>query len=166
MSKTVVLAVDVTNGRPDRNVAAAAEMVRELARDAAYRVIVLHVHEITYGRFGRLQVDCLEGEGDRLAADIAAQLAADGIEAKAAIRRAEYGYIAEKILVTADEYDARLIVVGSRSRTDLPHIPIGSVATRLLHRARRPVLVVPREPVTAEADEPATAMQDSIPAAG
>jgi hypothetical protein len=30
------------------------------------------------------------------------------------------------------------------SRTDLPRMPLGSVAARLLHMATRPVLIVPR----------------------
>jgi nucleotide-binding universal stress UspA family protein len=38
-----------------------------------------------------------------------------------------------------------MIVLGSSNRTDLPHIPFGSVPHRLLHLARRPVLIVPRQ---------------------
>lgn len=53
-------------------------------------------------------------------------------------------------------HDARLVVLGSSSRTDLPRVPLGSVASRLLHMATRPVLIVPRtdahyEPVQASA---------------
>jgi nucleotide-binding universal stress UspA family protein len=84
------------------------------------------------------------------------------------IREAGYGHIARGILAIADECDARIIVVGWRTRTDLPHIPIGSVANRLLRLSHCPVLVVPRQPVAARADEPATvsARQASVPAAG
>jgi hypothetical protein len=39
---------------------------------------------------------------------------------------------------------------GSSSRTDLPLIPLGSVAGRLLHMATRPVLIVPRADAHAE----------------
>jgi hypothetical protein len=35
-------------------------------------------------------------------------------------------------------------VLGSSSRTDLPRILLGTVASRLLHMATRPVLIVPR----------------------
>jgi len=35
-------------------------------------------------------------------------------------------------------------VLGSSSRTDLPRMLLGSVASRLLHMATRPVLIVPR----------------------
>ena len=47
--------------------------------------------------------------------------------------------------------DARIIVLGSSSRTDLPHLPFGSVSHRLLHLARRPVLIVPWQTVPAQA---------------
>lgn len=55
------------------------------------------------------------------------------------------------ILKAAQEHDARLIVLGSSSRTDLPRIPLGSVSTRLLHMAARPVLIVPRGDTPTEA---------------
>lgn len=50
----------------------------------------------------------------------------------------------------ARHHDARLVVLGSSSRTDLPLIPLGSVAGRLLHMATRPVLIVPRADAHAE----------------
>ncbi|MGN6679428.1 MAG: universal stress protein [Streptosporangiaceae bacterium] len=48
------------------------------------------------------------------------------------------------MLEAAEEHDARFIVLGSSHSTDLPHLPIGSVALRVLHHSRRPVMVVPR----------------------
>jgi nucleotide-binding universal stress UspA family protein len=53
--------------------------------------------------------------------------------------------VARAILAAADEHEARIIVLGSSGRTDLPHLPFGSVSTRLLHLARRPVLIVPKQ---------------------
>jgi nucleotide-binding universal stress UspA family protein len=160
MSKTIVLAVDVASDLPARNVAAAVEMTRELARDTGDRVVVLHVHEFATGRFGRIQVDCHEGVGDRLVADIAADLKTSGIDAEGVIRDAEYGHLARRILAVVDEYDPRMLVLGARSRTDLPLVPFGSITQRLLHLARRPVLVVPRHAEateTSQAAEPAAA---------
>src|SRR5271166_234774 len=111
MSKTVVLAVDVARHLPERNVAAAVEMTRELAHDTGYQVVVLHVHEFAVGRFGRLQVDCGPGEGEHLVAGIVADLGNEGIDATSVIGEANYGHIARKILAVADEYDARLVVL-------------------------------------------------------
>jgi nucleotide-binding universal stress UspA family protein len=144
MSKTIVLAVDVASDLPARNVAAAVEMTRELAHDTGDRVVVLHVHEFAVGRFGRIQVDCFEGGGEKLVADIVADLKDSGVDAEGTIREAGYGHLASGILTAVAEYDPRVLVLGARSRTDLPLLPFGSVSNRLLHLAKLPVLIVPR----------------------
>ena len=144
MSKNILLAVDTASHDPARHVAAAAEMTRDLSRDSGDHVIVLHVHEFATGRFGRIQVDCGEGEGEGVVEKIVAGLKAAGVSAEGEIREANMGHTAAAILHAAQDHDARLMVLGSRSRTDLPRIPLGRVASRLLHMATRPVLIVPR----------------------
>ena len=54
-----------------------------------------------------------------------------------------------------------MLVLGSTVRADLP-MALGSVSHRLLHHARRPVLIVPRNPnmPVAEAAASATATAD------
>lgn len=140
MKKTILLAVDAKHHVP-----AATELTRELCRDTDDKVIVLHVHEFAVGRFGRLQVDCPEGEGERLVTEIAADLRSSGIPAEAIVGEARIGHIATAILDSAEEHDARIVVLGSSGRSDMPHLPFGSVSHRLLHLARRPVLIVPRQ---------------------
>jgi nucleotide-binding universal stress UspA family protein len=157
MSKTIVLAVDVARHLPARNVAAAVEMTRDLAHDTGDRVVVLHVHEFAVGRFGRIQVDCSEDEGQHLVEQIVADLTAAGIQAESTIREAEYGHVARRILDVADEYDPRILVLGASSRTDVPLLPFGSVSHRLLHLSRRPVLIVPRHMDAAEGAQAAQA---------
>ena len=76
-------------------------MTRELAHDTGDRVIVLHVHEVAIGRFGRMQVDCHEGDGERLVDEIVADLKSGGINAEGTIREADYGHLARKILAVA-----------------------------------------------------------------
>lgn len=55
----------------------------------------------------------------------------------------QLGNPAERILARAEEYGADLIVMGTRGRSGLAHVLIGSVAEGVLRRSRRPVLVVP-----------------------
>ena len=157
MNKTIVLAADVAHHSPERNVARAVEMTRDLAHDTGDRVIVLHLHEFAVGRFGRMQVDCHEGEGEKLVADIVAGLKDNGINAEGAIHEADYGHVARQILHVADEYDPRILVLGASSRTDVPLVPFGSVAHRLLHISTRPVLIVPRGADAAAAPQTADA---------
>jgi nucleotide-binding universal stress UspA family protein len=153
MSKNILLAVDAASHDPVRHVRAAANMTRDLSRDSGDHVIVLHVHEFATGRFGHLQVDCGDGEGEGVVSKIVADLQAAGVSAEGEIRETKLGHIAAAILHAAQDHDARLIVLGSSSRTDLPRLLLGSVATRLLHMATRPVLIVPREDTHAEPDQ-------------
>lgn len=145
MSRNIVLAVHAAaGGDPAQHVPAAAAMTRELSRDSGDHVIVLHVHEFSAGRYGRIRVDCADGEGEQTVEAIVSDLKAHDVSAGAEIRETHVGHIAATILAAAHDHDARMIVLGSGSRTDLPRIPLGSVATRLLHTATLPVLIVPR----------------------
>lgn len=134
----ILLAVDAMHYAPE-----AAEMARELCHGPEDKIIILHVHEFAAGRSGRLRVDCPEGEGERLVAGLRASLTEAGVAAAAEIRDAHVGQVARTIIEAADEHDARIIVLGSARSTDLPHVPFGSVSLKVLHLARRPVMVVP-----------------------
>jgi len=153
MSKNILLAVDAASHDSARHVRAAAEMTRDLGRDSGDHIIVLHVHEFATGRFGRIQVDCGDGQGEGVVSEVVTDLQAAGVSAEGEIRETKVGHIAAAILHAAQDHDARLIVLGSSSRTDLPRLLLGSVASRLLHMATRPVLIVPRMDAHAEAAE-------------
>jgi nucleotide-binding universal stress UspA family protein len=157
MTETILLAVDAAKRDPAEHVTAAAEMTRKLAHDTGDSVTVLHVHEFATGRWGRMQVDCSEGGGESVVDQVVSGLRDAGITANGVIGTADFGHVARAILAAAEEYDARIIVLGTSSRTDLPHLPIGSVSNRLLHLARRPVLIVPKltAPQTAPVQAPA-----------
>jgi nucleotide-binding universal stress UspA family protein len=138
MSKTILLAVDTTS-----HMTAAADMARDLAVGTGDRVVVLHVHEFAVGRFGRMQVDCGDGEGEKVVTEILDRLTGAGVAAQADIRKTPAGHIARTIAAVADEFDVRMIVLGSGSAHDVPRLPFGSVSLRLLHTATAPVLIVP-----------------------
>ena len=131
MSKNILLAVDAASHDPARHVRAAADMTRDLSRDSGDHVIVLHVHEFSTGRYGRIQVDCGDGEGEGVVEKIVADLQAAGVSAEGEIRETQLGHIARAILHAAQDHDARLVVLGSSSRTDLPRLLLGR-SVRLL----------------------------------
>jgi nucleotide-binding universal stress UspA family protein len=162
MSKTILLAVDTAHHDLSEHVSAAVEMIKDLVHSDD-RVIVLHVHEFAVGRVGRFQVDCAEGQGEQVVADVVARLGSAGVTAEGAIRAADYGHVARKILAEADTCNARMLVLGSSSRTDLPRLPFGSVSSRLLHIASMPVLIVPMHAVV-EAEAQAGAAVEAEPA--
>jgi nucleotide-binding universal stress UspA family protein len=144
MGKNILLGVDALHYAPE-----ATQMAQELCQGTDDKVIVLHVHEFAVGRFGRMQVDCSEGDAEKLVTSISAGLKDAGIAAHAEIRETHVGTIARTIVDAADEHDARIIVLGSSRSTDVPHLPFGSVSLKVLHMARRPVVVVPGHPVSA-----------------
>ena len=86
MSKNILLAVDAASHDPARHIRAAADMTRDLSRDSGDHVIVLHVHEFATGRFGRIQVDCGDGEGEGVVEKIVADLQAAGVSARSSSR--------------------------------------------------------------------------------
>lgn len=157
MNKTILLAVDTTS-----HTAPAADMARDLAAGTGDRVVVMHVHEFAIGRFGRIQVDCGDGEGESVVSGIVDRLTAAGITAVADIRKTPVGHIARTIGDVADELDARMIILGSSSTHDVPRLPFGSVSLRLLHQSSKAVLIVPRAP--APAKEHVSAPQTTVAA--
>lgn len=76
---TMLLAVDTARYEPGRHVNAAVEMVRDLASKTGDRVVVLHVDEFASGRFGRMQIDCADDQGEQLASGIVGDLHDAGI---------------------------------------------------------------------------------------
>jgi nucleotide-binding universal stress UspA family protein len=162
-STNVLLAVDVAPGCPLRHVSAAVDMTRELIHYGADRVLVLHVREFSIARLGRMMTDGGGAAGQRAVDEIVSGLRAAGIQAHGQVREADVGHVAQAILDEARDFDAHVIVLGSRSRTDLPRIPFG-VATHVLHLATLPVLIVPMTetppaggPPSAEVTMPAAA---------
>jgi nucleotide-binding universal stress UspA family protein len=167
MRHTLLLAVDAAHrGDPTGHVTAAADMTRTLAHDTGDNVVVLHVHEYATGRWGRLQIDCADGAGEKVVSEVVDGLRDAGITAEGVIGGADQGHVARAILAAADEHDARIIVLGSSSRTDLPLLPFGSVSNRLLHVARRPVLIVPRHDLPAETPAAEVAEDAAQPTTG
>jgi nucleotide-binding universal stress UspA family protein len=158
---TVLLAVDAEHYAPE-----AAELTRDLCRGTGDTVLVLHVHQYAIGRFGKLRVDCPEDEAEQRLPEIVAALRDAGITAEHEIHETLMGYVAQAVVEVADQHDARLIVVGSRRPTDLPHITIGSVSNKLLHLAKRPVLVVPHHHGASEQPEAPGQDQAAQPVAG
>lgn len=136
MTSTILLAVDDSAHSQH-----AAEVSESLARLTKYTVVVTHVHEIAIGRWGSMRVD--DNTGDGVAEAIVKSLIDHGIDARTDVREAHYGHVAQTLSAAAEELNADMIVVGSRGRSDVGSLTLGSVSHKLLHLAHRPVLVVP-----------------------
>ena len=78
------------------------------------------------------------------AAEEGARLAGEaGFNAEARVEVAASPW--QAIVAVGDELDAGVIVIGSRGRTGLPKVLLGSVASAVAQHSRRSVLIVHRE---------------------
>jgi len=82
----------------------------------------------------------IEALGEGLLTEAAALLQGRGI---AVHREIVDGRPAEGLIAAADEHDSPVIVIGTNSSGPLASVILGSTPHKLLHLARRPVLVVP-----------------------
>jgi nucleotide-binding universal stress UspA family protein len=114
----------------------------ELARLARSRVHVVHVCEHVVSRGGIWYLE-EEAEARRVADRAMERVRQWGVEVTGVVLRALHGRAAVAICAAADEVGADLIVMGSRGRTDLGGLLLGSVAHRVIHLAKQPVLVTP-----------------------
>ena len=88
-----------------------------------------------------------------IASEVAALATSSGFDARPLSRRA-LGRAAERTAVTvwravldvADEENTELIVLGSRGRSAVKSMVLGSVSYGVVHNAERPVLIVPPLP--------------------
>ncbi len=71
-----------------------------------------------------------------------AALTQAGIVAHGDVRDTIFGHAAREIVEDAREHDAGIIVMGSKGRSDLAGLVLGSTAHKVIHLADRPVLVV------------------------
>lgn len=137
--RDVIIATDGSESA-DRAVAAGAA----LARDLGTRAVAVYVRP-SLGTLGEPYYQEKLSEQlahARAALDRAHRIADD--EGVAADEEIMEGEAAEQIVQLARARDALVIVVGSRGLGAVAGALLGSVSSAILHRADRPVLVVPR----------------------
>jgi len=137
MYEKVLVAVDHSPAT-DRVLAAA----RELASMSRGEVWVLHVREReVIPRLGLVPTES-DAEAEAGVKAAVSALAEAGITAHAEVVDTVFGHAAREIVEMAREHDAGVIVMGSRGRSDLAGLVLGSTAHKVIHLADRPVLVV------------------------
>ena len=118
----------------------AVERTAGLAILARSSVVAVHVrrHVVVRGSSWYLEG---EEEAQSLVDAALDVLARRAVSATGKVTEALEGRVAAAICDTADEVEADLILMGSRGRSDLESLLLGSVAHRVLHLARQPVLI-------------------------
>ncbi len=119
----------------------ACELVQRLALASKADVLVFHVVERYIGYAGAIEAETPEEITD-LVDETVRSLKDVGISARGEIVHVVANQTAHQILVAATEFDADVIVLGSRGLSDMAGILLGSVTHKVIHLADRPVLVV------------------------
>ena len=110
--------------------------------------IVLSVWE-KYGVLSgipRVDDSLMQEAADQQAADGCERAIAAGLEATPLAVEAEHG-VDDAIIEAADSEDVLLIVMGTRGNTGIRSLLLGSVSHSVAHHARRPLLIVPSNPL-------------------
>ena len=120
----------------------AVQAVETIARAAGADVRVLHVWNLEVRVNGGLWDVETRAEATELVERIAGRLVAAGVPATSEVSSASEKKIPDAIADAARQYSADLVAVGSRGRSDLEGLFLGSVSHRVLQKVSCPVLVV------------------------
>jgi nucleotide-binding universal stress UspA family protein len=143
MFKTIALGLDGSEGAMK-----ATPIAAHLAKNEGGRLLIIHVEEEWVGvtrSGGAGPADLNEDEIQAEIRDRAAELTAQGIDVDVTVVAVVLGGPAQAIAKVAEEEAADLIVVGSRGHSAAIGALVGSVALRLPHLAKQPVLIVPQD---------------------
>ena len=139
--KSILLAVD-GSGAAMR----AAEVAISLARASGGTVRVVHAHEepLIYGEIAiyvpREKMEALQRKrGEEILRPVEAALKSAGVDHVAEVLS---GPIGQTIAAHAERQGCDLIVMGRHGRSTISDVLVGSVAMKVLHATRLPVLLV------------------------
>lgn len=139
--KTIVVATDL-EGRSE----AALEYARKLASGYGARIVLAHgtdplEYAVVDGVPGRVWHKLSE-QARAVLDEMAADLLREGIHSHSEIRQ---GAVVEMLIDVAKQYEAGLIVIGTRGRQGAGPIAVGSLAEELVRKSHCPVLAVAQD---------------------
>ena len=115
---------------------------RDLALLSKGEVWVLHLREReVIAQMGDVPSESAAEAGSPVSAAVE-ELTKAGVTAHGEVRNTTYGHAAREIMEDAKEHDVGVIVMGTRGRSELAGLVVGSTAHKVIHLADRPVLVV------------------------
>jgi nucleotide-binding universal stress UspA family protein len=136
--KTIVVATDL-DGRSE----AALEYARKLAGAYGARIILAHgLDPMEYAAVETVPGRILRRMPEKARAvldEMVAELVREGIHSHSEVRQ---GAVVDMLLDVARQYDAGLIVVGTRGRQGAGPIAVGTIVEQLVRRSECPVLAV------------------------
>jgi nucleotide-binding universal stress UspA family protein len=120
--------------------AKAVPVAADIAKKSDGEVVVFHVREYQIGRGGAYPME--DGlHAQELVDRVTAELTAEGVKARGAVEPHIVGQAAKAILAEVEAEGADAIVMGSRGRSDLAGLLLGSVAHKVIQLSHCPVVV-------------------------
>lgn len=132
------LLVAVDHSEVASRVIAAARDIASLSKG---KVWVLHLREREWDRVGLTPSESDEAAREAVTQGVQTLIQA-GVDAQGEVREALHGHAAREIIEDAKKHDAGVIIMGSRGRSDLAGLLLGSTAHKVIHLTDRPVLVI------------------------
>lgn len=136
--KTIVVATDL-NGQSE----AALEYARKLAANYGARIVLAHgVDPLEYAAVDQVSGtlrSSLSEEARKVLDNLAGDLLRDGIHSHSEIRQ---GAVAQMLVDVARQYEAGLIVVGTKGMQGAGPVVVGAIAEQIVRLAPCPVLAV------------------------
>jgi nucleotide-binding universal stress UspA family protein len=124
----------------------AIEFAGTLFAGRAAIVLAVWEHYSVLSGVSRVDDELVQEATEALAADGCDRAREAGFIATPVAVEAQHG-VAEAIIDAADEHDAQLVVMGTRGNTGIRSLLLGSVSHAVAHHARRPLLIVPSQPL-------------------
>lgn len=128
---------------------AAADEAARLAKALGHDLLLAHIVDWSdYSFINAIEIDeraRLRRREEKSAREailepMAAALAEQGLEVRIELR---FGHPARTLAKLAEEVDARMVIAGTRGRSDMTSLILGSFSHGLVHMAKRPLLLVP-----------------------
>jgi nucleotide-binding universal stress UspA family protein len=136
--KTIVVATDLSG-----NSAAALEYARKLAGGYGARIVLAHgLDPVDYAAVGAVPGRLLREMTEQARAALAAMsgdLLREGIHSHSEIRQ---GAVVEMLVSVANQYQAGLVVIGTKGREGAGPVVVGAIAEQLVRLSTCPVLAV------------------------
>jgi nucleotide-binding universal stress UspA family protein len=139
MAGAIVVGYDASPGAQ-----AALDKALELAAALGDRLIIGFgvAPPVSVGEELRAHKQALRDQAEKMTAEALERAVGAGVDVETALVEDR---ASSALIGLAEENDARMIVVGSWEERPLKGAILGSTPNKLLHRAERPVLVVPAE---------------------
>ena len=135
MFQRVLLAVDGSE-----HSAKAVPVAADIAKKSDGEVLVFHVHEYHVAKGVPYQVE--DGlQARELVDEVTKELTGTGVKARGIVERHVVGQAARAILNEAETEGADAIVMGSRGRSELGGLLLGSVAHKVIQLSHCPVVI-------------------------